>query len=88
MIGEGRRLADVAGRSERGADDVRHVSMGCSAAWAGWAEAGSRAPGSAGPLSDREELSASQFGVNEEAERIGQLALLHQPDQNRLPELG
>jgi hypothetical protein len=34
------------------------------------------------------ELSASQFGVNQEAERIRQLALLHQPDQNRLPELG
>ena len=39
-------------------------------------------------LSDRGELSASQFGVDQEAERIQQLALLHQPDQNRLPELG
>jgi hypothetical protein len=39
-------------------------------------------------LSDRGELSASQFGENQEAERIRQLALLHQPDQNRLPELG
>jgi hypothetical protein len=40
------------------------------------------------PLSDREELGASQFGVDQEPERIRQLALLHQPDQNRLPELG
>jgi hypothetical protein len=39
------------------------------------------------PLSDRGELSAGQLRVNGEAERIQQLALLHQPDQNRLPEL-
>jgi sugar phosphate isomerase/epimerase len=39
------------------------------------------------PLSDRGELSASQLRVNDEAERIQQLALLHQPDQDRLPEL-
>jgi hypothetical protein len=38
------------------------------------------------PLSDRGELSASQFRVNQEAERIRQLALFHQPDQNRFPE--
>jgi hypothetical protein len=39
------------------------------------------------PLSDRGELSARQFRVNQEAEWIRPLALLHQPDQNRLPEL-
>jgi hypothetical protein len=39
------------------------------------------------PLSDRGELRASQFRVNQEAERIQKLALLHQPDHNRLPEL-
>jgi hypothetical protein len=54
--------------------------------------------GAAGPsLSDqgelsasqyRGELSASQFGVDQEPERIRQLALLHEPDQNCLPELG
>jgi hypothetical protein len=45
--------------------------------------------GAAGPaLLDRGELSANQFGVDQEPERIRQLALLHQPDQNRLPELG
>jgi hypothetical protein len=38
-------------------------------------------------LVDWEELSADLFRVNEEAERIQQLALLHQPDQNGLPEL-
>ena len=43
--GEGRRLADVAARGERGADEQ-------------------------GTLSDRGELSASQFGVDQEAERI------------------
>src|SRR5260370_20497419 len=40
------------------------------------------------PLSDRGELSAGQFGVKHEAERIQCLALLHQTDHNRLPELG
>ena len=38
-------------------------------------------------LSDRGELSASLLRVNDEAERIQQLALLHQLDENRLSEL-
>jgi hypothetical protein len=33
-------------------------------------------------------MSASQFRVNLETERIPRLALRHQPDQNRVPELG
>jgi len=39
-------------------------------------------------LSDRGELCAGHLRVNQEAERVRQLALLHQPDQNRLAELG
>jgi hypothetical protein len=39
------------------------------------------------PLSDRGELGAGQFRVSQEAERIRQLVLLHQPNENRLPEL-
>ena len=39
------------------------------------------------PLSDWGELSADQSRVNQEAERIQQLALLHQPSQNRVREL-
>jgi hypothetical protein len=38
-------------------------------------------------LTDRGELRASQLRVNDEAERIQQLALLHQSDQNRLLKL-
>src|SRR5713101_111203 len=59
-----------------------------AAAWAGWP--GGRQPGarqSRPPLSDRGELGAGQFGVDQEAERIRPLALLHQPDENLLPEL-
>jgi len=39
------------------------------------------------PLFDRGELSADQFRVHQEAERIQQLALLHQPSQHRVREL-
>ena len=45
------------------------------------------APGPS-PLSDRGKFSASKFGVHQEPERVRQLALLHQPDQNLLPKLG
>lgn len=38
-------------------------------------------------LSDWGKLSASEFRVDQEPEWIRQLALLHQPVQNRLPEL-
>jgi hypothetical protein len=49
---------------------------------------GDGAPDRAGvPLSDWRELGAGEFRVDEEAERIQQLALLHQPEQNRLPKI-
>ena len=38
-------------------------------------------------LSDRRELSAGQLREDAEAERIQELALLHQPVQNRLAEV-
>jgi hypothetical protein len=38
-------------------------------------------------LSDRRELSVSQFRVDLETERVPELALLHQPGQDRLAEL-
>ncbi len=54
-----------------------------------WMSFGSKgATSSSIALSDRGELSAGQFGVNQEAERIRQLALFHQLDQDRVPELG
>jgi hypothetical protein len=44
-------------------------------------------PRAGAPLSDRGELGASEFRIHQEAERIQELALLHQLHQNRLPEL-
>jgi hypothetical protein len=46
-----------------------------------------RTRGLGAPLSDRGELGASQFRINQEAKRIQELALLHQPHQHRLPKL-
>jgi hypothetical protein len=38
-------------------------------------------------LSDWGELCARQFCLEQEAEQIRQLMLVHQPDQNRLPHV-
>ncbi len=54
----------------------------------GFSPAAVRRIRAAPPLSDRGELGACQFRVDQETERIQQLALFHQPGQNRLPELG